>query len=244
MRFVLAIFIFSIILVSCKNEAGKSTDSSIKGAGSAKKITAVCISNGVPIREEPHKEGKWISSMNLGETSEYLGESVIDSADRVREYYRLELSDGSVQWVQSYGILLDAKPAAVVSETPIYVRPDLVTKTDKSFKTVEFLAIVNEKDDWIEVVGAEKRKSGWIKKEAVSMQKEDVAVATLANKALIDKNGDIMLDKLPAFLDNLPYQNTRLASYLQQLLEEHVENTIEESIQEYEQQPVENDPGE
>jgi hypothetical protein len=222
-----------VLLVACK---GRQSGSSEGNENAGQRIPAVCISTGTPLRAEPKNEGKWISSMILGESLTYLGETKADSANPQQEYYRVELSDGKLAWARSYGILLNATPAAIITETPVYKRPDLVTKTDKSFKTVEFVAIIGEKDDWAEVVGAEKRKSGWIKKESLSTNAEDVAVATLAQKDLLDKNGAIITDKLSAFLESLPSGNSQLARYLQDQMNNRVEGAIEHSIQEYEGQ--------
>lgn len=235
MKQFIPFLLVSIMVLACKSDTKKpgaeSTDTD-----HTEKIIAVCIRNGVPIREKPNIEGKWVSSMNLGETALYLGETVVDSANKAREYYKLELSDGTVQWARSYGIILNAKPAAVVVETPVYKRPELVTKTDKSFKQVEFLVIINEKGEWVEVVGADKKKKGWIKKEVLSTDLEDVAIATLAYKEIFDSNGNMMLDKLPGFLEDLPYPDAGLAGQLKQLMVDQVESAIEESIMEYEEQ--------
>jgi hypothetical protein len=227
-------------MFSCKSD-GTRSDSTAKDTASepAPVVKAVCISNGVAIRAEPKKDGKWISSMMLGEVCNYLGETIADSTDKNQEFYKVELSDGAIVWARSYGLLLDAKPAAIIDQTPVYTRPDLVTKTDKSFGTAEFVVIVGEKDNWIEVVGAEKRKKGWINMDAVSTQSEEVAVATLVHKNLMDKSGNIQTEKISGFLEQLPYKETMLAGYLEDLLNESVETAIEESIYDYEELPAE-----
>ena len=204
----------------------------------AEKTMAVCIRNGVPIREEPRKEGKRISSMNLGETAYYYGQTAIDTAHTPGKYYKLELSDGTLQWVSSSAIIINAKPAAVMTESPVWVRPAHVTKTDKSFKRAEFLVIISEKNEWAEVIGAENRKKGWIQKSALSTKVEDASIAALAQIELLDKNGDIQIDKISGFLKDIPYPDARLAILLQNLLNEQIESAIEESIMEYEEQAI------
>ncbi len=231
MKIVRFILVPALMLTACK---GGLKDTTATDESAEQRIQAVCISTGTPLREEPKKEGKWISSMLLGENLTYLGETVIDSANPQHEYYRVELSDGKLAWVRSYGILLNATPAAIISQTSIYKRPDLVTKTARSFNIVEFVAIVNEKEEWVEVTGAEKRKKGWIKRESVSTSKEDVAVATLAQKDLLDKEGVIVKENLSSFIENLPSGNSQLARYLQDQMANQVESAIEQSIQEYE----------
>jgi hypothetical protein len=233
MKLLRPVLILSILLYACINSTNHPKNSK---SDSVERIPAVCISTGTPLREEPRKEGKWISSLLLGEKMTYLSEMKADSANPQQEYYRVELSDGKIAWSRSYGILLNATPAAIIRATPVYKRPDMVTKTDKSFRIVEFVAVVNAKEDWVEVVGAEKRKTGWIKKESISTDPEEVAVATLAEKDLLDKTGVIQYAKLSAFLESLPNGNTLLARYLQDQMTTQVEGAIEQSIMDYEGQ--------
>lgn len=220
---------FCMVMAACK---GKEKQADGNGAPEAQK--AVCVTDGVPVKAEPGKDGKWLTSLNMGETMLYLNDEFKDPEGKNQDYYKVELSDGSQVWARTYGIVLNAKPAAVLSETPIYKRPDLVNKTDKAFKTLEFLVVVGEKDDWVEVIGAAKKKSGWIKAQYISTNAEDVAVATLAYKSLFDKDGNILTDKLQPFIDGLPYQNTRFNGYLNSLLDEQVGEMVMESVGEIE----------
>jgi hypothetical protein len=233
LKLLRVLLVLVLLLVACN---GRQGGSSVADKSADQRIQAVCISTGTPLREAPKKEGKWISSMILGETLTYLGKTVADSANPQQEYYRVELSDGKPAWARSYGIVLNAVPAAIVAETPIYKRPDLVTKTEKSFRMLEFIAIISEKEDWAEVIGAEKRKAGWIKKSALTTNAEDVAVSTLAQRELLDKNGNIIKENLSAFIESLPSANSQLARYLQDQMTNQVEGAIEQSIQEYEGQ--------
>jgi hypothetical protein len=233
MKLLRSVLLLAILLLACKGKPPHLKKSEVQAP---ERIQAVCISTGTPLREEPRKEGKWISSLLLGEKMTYLSEMKADSANPQQEYYRVELSDGKIAWSRSYGILLNATPAAIIRATPVYKRPDMVTKTDKSFRIVEFVAVINEKEDWVEVVGAEKRKSGWIKKVSISTDPEEVAVATLAEKDLLDKTGAIQYAKLSAFLESLPNGNSQLARYLQDQMTSRVEGAIEQSIMDYEGQ--------
>jgi len=228
MKFVKYFIVIAFVLSACKGKEGTESEE----ADSTK--IAVCISDGVPVKTDPGKDGKWLSALNLGESLVYLDEEYKDSSTKKQDYYKVELSDGSQAWARTYGILLNAKPAAILSETPIYKRPDLVNKTDKSFNPIEFVAIIGEKDDWVEVTGAGKKKSGWIKVQYVSTNPEDVAVSTLAFKSLLDKEGNIISENLQKFIDELPYEDTRFNGYLSSLLDEQVGSEIEESIYEYE----------
>jgi len=235
MKICYYLFIATLVLASCKTSTTEEqTTENTEEVQEIEKIVAVCITNGVPIRKEPNKEAKYLSSLNLGETFLYLGETAIDTNDKNREYYKVELSDGNVAWARSYGIKIDATPAAIISETPIYKRPDLVTKTNKLYKPIEFIAVISEKEEWVEVVGSGNKRSGWILKRNITTSKEDVATATLANKDLL-KNGDIVMDKIPDFLEQLPYPNSQFAALLQNMLDDQVEDAVMQSIENYEE---------
>ena len=234
--------VIALVLVSCKGKepAKEQSVEEPKEEAVVEKAEAVCVTDGVSVRKEPHKEGKWLSRLNLGEKVTYLGKSQVDSTDKNKnEYHLVELSDGSQAWAYGYGVLLNAKPGAIVKKTPLYSRPDLVTKTSKELEIMDFVAIVGEKDDWLEVVGEKKRKKGWVKSKRVTTKVEDVAVATLAHKSIKDKNGKIVAAKIAGFLDELPYENSQFKSYLQEKLDEEVGEVIEAGIEELELEEAE-----
>ncbi len=215
----LTIAMLSMVLFSCGSETTKKTETKEeKEEVKVEKKGAVTIRNGLSVRAEPNKDGKWLSRLSLGEKVVYLGKSKVDSTEKQNyEYHYVELSDGSKVWAYAYGLLIDAKPAVVIDETPIYKRPDLVTKSDEDVEVMEFVAIVGEKDEWIEIVSAGKKKKGWIKKENVVKNDQDVAVSIMAYKSLKNKEGEIELEKIPAFIEEIPYSDSRFIDYLQNM---------------------------
>lgn len=226
----------AVVLSACK---GKETEQTVTEenesvATEVTKVLAVSVFDKVPVRAEPKKDGKYLTSLNLGEAMSYLGEEVADSNDAKRKFYKVELSDGTVAWARTYGVITDATPAAIISETPVYKRPDLVNKTTKVLNPLEFVVIVGEKDDWVEIVGVHKKKKGWIKKQYLKTKDEDVAVSTLAYKSILSVDGTLAAEDVPDFLDELPYTNTAFDGYLQQIADEQVNQAVEESIEEYE----------
>jgi hypothetical protein len=228
------LLLFSLFLFSCSGFTDKEND---------KKQQTVSIYDGVPVKETPSKEGQWVSKLNLGETLYFLGEEVVDSSDNNREYFKVELSDGKIAWAMSYGLIVNAKIAAIKENVPVYERPDLVTLTKNVFNTMDVVAIEEIKDGWIKVVGENKKIKGWINQSVVTENKEDVAVAILATKQLM-KNGKIIPEKIDGFLMNLPYKNSFFIGYIKALVanEEPVEEPefeetsnevdVEESVEE------------
>ena len=214
------LLLFSLFLISCAGFTDKEND---------KKQQTVSIYDGVPVKETPSKEGAWVSKLNLGETLYFLGEEVVDSSDNNREYFKVELSDGKIAWAMSYGLIVNAKVAAIKENVPVYERPDLVTLTKNVFNTMDIVAIEEVKDSWIKVVGENKKIKGWINQGVVTENKEDVAVAILASKQLRNKNKDLNLDEIEGFIKDLPYKNSVFINYLKdQIKDSQIE--VEEEI--------------
>jgi hypothetical protein len=226
---------FAAFLISCSGNTD-TKEKTNKVSRNFEKQQTVCIWDGVPVREEPSKDGKWLSKISLGESLFFLGETAVDSTDNNREYIKVELSDGKIAWASSYGLVIDGSVAAVKEKVPVYERPDLLTLTKKEFKEMDILAIEEVKEDWIKVIGQKKKIKGWIKKSVVTENKEDIAVAILASKLLM-KDGEIVPEKIEEFLESLPYKNSFFNQYIKsQIIEEEV--VIEESVEEVELEEV------
>lgn len=233
----------AILLASCSGNTEIKEKS--KAPKNFEKQETVCIWDGVPIREEPSKDGKWISKVNLGESLYFLGETAVDSLDEKREFIKVELSDGTIAWARSYGLIINGKVAAVKENVSVYDRPDLLTLSKKEFRVMDILAIEEVKEDWIKVIGNQKKVKGWIKKDVVTENKEDIAVAILASKQLMN-NGEIIPEKIEEFLENLPYKNSFFNEYIKSLVveeevaaEEVVEETEDVVIEEVQDEQIE-----
>lgn len=145
---------------------------------------AVCMYDGIALKQEPSKNAKWLASINLGEMVQWLGDSTVDTTDKNRSYQKVRLSDGKSGWTISWGLAINAKLAAIRQNTVIYKRPDLVTGTDAKIPLMSPVAIMQEKDDWVEFISDGRRISGWLKKDALTTDPADIAVAVLAFKKL------------------------------------------------------------
>jgi hypothetical protein len=199
-----------------------------------KRIQSVCIYDNIALRKEPRKviKGNWLSSVSLGETVIWLGEIKVDSSDNNREYVKIELSDSTIGWASSWGIIVDAEIGAIRNSTPIYNRPDFVTITDRSFELMDIVAITDSKDDWIKVIGERRgqkgwiNKKGWIKKENVTKDKKDITVAILANKELKKEDNIPYLGKIKSIIKTSPYPE----SYFIQKLNQHLAEGNDENV--------------
>lgn len=207
----LIVFFCLIVFAAITSSCQKSDESQVAQiepqpvVEEVKEIPSVCIWNEASVRADASRKAKWISAMALGEKVIWLGEEKIDSTDKNRKFLHIRLSDGTEGWSSEYVIATDAKPSVTYKEAPIYRRPDLLTVTDNVFEPMEMVAIVGADGDWIEVIGKENKKKGWIQSKLVSIKDTDVAVGLLAGKALNEKNEDKKKEKLQTILNNTAF---------------------------------------
>ncbi|MFQ5753224.1 MAG: SH3 domain-containing protein [bacterium] len=230
--FVMLIPLFILNGQSCQNEEPEKTPAPISKP-QLTEIPSVCIWEGAALRAKPsRKKGKWLAAIALGEQVTWLGSSEVDSSDENRKFYKIRLSDGKEGWASSYVIITDSKPAAITKKAFIYRRPELLTMTDQTFDSKEMVAIIKSENDWFEVIGAQRKKSGWMKNEGISLNKEDVAVAILVTKALAEKDPQKQREMIEAILNNSALKNSVFVPELQQMSQFNritPENTVPDS---------------
>ena len=204
--FPVLLILTSFVFYSCQ----KNTELPNVGsrAYANKRVAAVCIVDEASLRNGPSAKADWISSIALGERITWLGISEKDSAKETREYYKVELSDSSVGWTTSYALELGADPAVIVQRASLFRRPDLITVTSVEFEPMNFVALLETDSDWLKVVGESRRKKGWVKRAAVSLKEEDVAVGVLTSKILRVKDRDKRLQRLKDLVENAAFANS------------------------------------
>jgi hypothetical protein len=201
--------VLSVLITSCKSDKSeKQKHDESPESGIENKISSVCIWNGIAIREKPSRKSQALSTLNLGESFLYLNTFSIDSGYKNQKYLRIELSDGSVGWAADFGLVIDAKTGVVKSRVPVYKRPDLLTISSKEFSPMDIVAITEEKDSWYKVTGEKKRISGWIKMSHISMNEEDIALASIVRNKLSVNDDKTLLEKIRDILDKNPYPNS------------------------------------
>lgn len=171
-------------------------------------IIGVSVWDRISTRSQALRSSPRTTLLSLGESFVYLDSFAIDSTENNTKFLRARLSDSTEVWVYDFACVLDAKPAVVTGEVPLYMRPDLLTITAERMGAMEILAVVEEWDDWIKVVGEKKDKTGWIRKESISYNTVDLAFALLCKRILEEQDPELRIEKLEDLLENNPYPNT------------------------------------
>jgi len=186
----------------------KSVEDSTPVTSEIPEIIGVSVWDRISTRSQALRSSPRTTLLSLGESFVYLDSFAIDSSENNTKFLRARLSDSAVVWVYDFACVLDAKPAVVIREVPLYMRPDLLTITAERMKAMEIIAVVEEWDDWIKVVGEKKDKTGWIKKESISYTNIDLAFALLCKRTLEEEDPEEKIEKLEDLLENNPYPNT------------------------------------
>ncbi|HET8860975.1 SH3 domain-containing protein [Marivirga sp.] len=186
-------------------------------------VDAVSVWDGISVREQPSSDGQWISSISLGEKVLMTGKTAVDSAEDNREYVEIELGDGKQGWVLK-DFVVEGTAVTAVTETQIFKRPDLLTKTDKSFSSMDVLALMDTKDEWVEVKGKKQGdnwfSTGWVKRTDLSDDEVDIAVAVYAQKAFEIESEDKRTEAIQEILENDAFTSSQFLVDLRDELKE------------------------
>lgn len=216
-----------LILLSCTGRR----DSEVEEERVEETIPAVCIWDRISVRQEPFRGAAVVTRLNLGELVTYLGVSAIDSTYKNQVYYRIRLSDQRVVWVPAFSLVIGASPAVVKEEAALYLRPDLLTITDKTIGVMEIIAVLEKSDDWISFYSAGKSQHGWIQTDAISDNMEDIAFSLYARRILDKESSKTLHDKIDSILNYNLYPNSVFVSLLEEIGEKEKERMqIEEFV--------------
>ena len=225
----LILLISGILLYNSCSRTTKQAEN--KSENKTDSIPAVCIWDGLYIRNAPSKNAAFLSTLNLGESMVYLGRAEHDSLSGNLEYLNIRLSDGTRGWASKSGIVTGATPAVVKEETPLYKRPDLLTISDRRLKAMDVVAVDDTNDDWIKVTGEKGRYEGWIKNVKISQNKEDIALAVLSSRTFKANEDKPLHEVVDEILKDNPYPNSVFVATLRDIAREDLEkNNLENAI--------------
>lgn len=188
-----------VFIISCNSKT--SNDSSKDKATAVEETSALCMWNNLSMRATPNEKGKFLTSLNMGETMIYLDSTVTDeSSSKKHQYAKVKLSDNTEGWVRNDLIIIDAKLAVITDKASICKRADLITKTDKSFEAMDIVAVKSTSSGLANVKGIIKGgtwySEGWISEGLLSYKKPDITAAILISRALSMKDTEERINEL------------------------------------------------
>lgn len=173
----------------------------------------ICLWSKVSVKKEPKLKGKWLTTMNLGETATYQGISRTDTTvKKGKEYAKIELIDGKTGWVEQRFFAIDAKPSVIKDVSKIYDRPDILSGGKKDFDKMQFVVVTEEKGEWMKVKGKRAKDTwfaeGWVKANHLTDNNLDVSVAILASRAMTIADKDKKIEALNEIIDNSDFSSS------------------------------------
>jgi len=217
---VLLLIISLYHFTACDNG---SPGESVHTAPDTPRVIGVSVWDRISTRSEPRRSSASTTLLSLGEKFLYLDSAAIDSAYNNTEFLKVQLSDSSVAWVYGFASVLHATPGVVTKNVPLYMRPDLLTISDKELQAMEIVAVTEEWDDWIRVVNEKKANVGWIKKEFITYNTVDLAFALLAKRRMAEEDPEQKIKNIEALLENNPYPSTVFMPEVRERLEDEKE---------------------
>lgn len=180
-------------------------------------FSGMSLWNNLALRETPAKDGKFVARVNMGETF-----TTSDSSDwsEEDEYVFVELKGGQSGYILNRLVQTKAVPLAIHSDAVIHSRPDELTRTDKTFSRMDIVALVDAKEEyaWLKVKGRTPGdkwfKEGWIKADRGTQNPIDIAVASLVNKALEEKDDAARYSLLTDIYSNPDFEGGYLRNHV------------------------------
>ncbi|MBN1133164.1 MAG: hypothetical protein JXR52_13125 [Bacteroidales bacterium] len=223
MQKILPFYLFITLLLNltaCKDGPPEKPDAE---CSEKQKIIGVSVWDRISTRSQPLRSSPRTTLLSLGESFTYLDSFAIDSSYNNTQFLKVRLSDSSVVWVYGFASVLDAKPAVIRNDVPLYLRPDLLTITADRMNAMEIVAVIEEWDNWIKMVNEKKEKQGWIRRKFVSYDTIDLAFALLVKRNLEEEDPEQKIRNLEELLDNNPYPQTIFIPEITQKLEKEKE---------------------
>ena len=204
---------------------------SLISCGSAEDEKAVCVFDKASVYDKPSKkEGKWISSVSLGEKVKFLDDKVDNDDKKKRNYYKVELLDGKEGWIQSDFVALNSVPAVATEKIEIYNRPDLSTITKKIFEPLDIIALGERKEGWVEVTGKRQKgkwiDKGWIKEKGYSEKDRDIAAALFINRAITKPKKEQVVEELRKIQENSDLSGSAFEERIEEIITKLSGNTV------------------
>jgi len=229
---VLLCTVFILQLTSCSDV---SSEKPAAASSENQEIVGVSVWDRISTRDQPVRSSPRTTLLSLGERFTYLDTFAIDSTNDNTKFLRVRLSDSTIVWVYDFASVLNAKPAVIRNEVPLYLRPDLLTITADKLNAMDIVAVVEVWDNWIKVVNEKKEHTGWIKKDFITYDSIDLAFALLAKRYLEEEDPEQRIENLEGLLENNPYPQTIFLPEIRNRLDEEME-LLRESEYEWEQE--------
>ena len=234
LKLSLLLLLFPLMFISCGDEEATEEENEVTYEDVISddpedepnlEVNVVCMWKAVSLREEPSSKGKYVTTMNLGETGTTYGETVADSSSsKLKEYVKITLGDGTEGWIQKNLTAVDVASYVVKSRTKLYKRPDILATSKKEFDMMQFIVVTETQDDWMKVKGKRHQdgwfSEGWVKSSHLSSSDIDITVAILAERAISFSDKAKKLEALNEITDNADFSGSIFISSVQDMIDE------------------------
>lgn len=156
-------------------------------------IPSICLCDGRWLVDLPtYKENEYtaVTELALGEVVNWTGKEVEgDNSDGTKKFSFVEVVtiDGKSGWIWSRYIARNARPAAIVAKTSVYIKPSITSRVrEQPLMPLDIIAVIEENGEWLKIYSETEgsSKEWWIENAHLSYDNIDVNTAVLGKRAL------------------------------------------------------------
>ncbi|MGG8497058.1 SH3 domain-containing protein [Tenacibaculum sp. TC6] len=237
-KIFIAITMVSVLFTSCKENGGNKNTTEQTSESNEKEAKqtneAICLLEKLSVRETPQANGKWITSMSLGEKVILTGEETTDDASK-KLYYKVKLIDGKEGWTRASFLGVNGEVGVLLEDASMYKRPDLLTKTDKKYSTMDIIAVLSTQGDWVQIKGkraeGEYIEEGWIKTSNISNNEVDIATAKYAALAVEKETMTERIKALQEIIENPDLSSSDFINVLKERVKDYESKNMPIDVQ-------------
>jgi hypothetical protein len=162
----------------------------------------------VAVRDEAKDKGKYLTSIYLGEHVTLTSDSAMDGKNL---WNKIVMTDGKSGWVRADFLGKRKIPAAFMTETNIFKRPDRAAITDFMFPSMDFVAADLPVNGWVHIRGKRADDKwfteGYVEESYLTFDKNEVQFAIL-NKRMNETDNETVRDAILAQMQSTPELQT------------------------------------
>jgi uncharacterized protein YgiM (DUF1202 family) len=210
MKFIVTLILFlAAVIYSCSpTSTTETTDESAEAVVVENPSATFSLWLELAVRESAMDKSKYLTSIYLGEHVTLTSDSAMDGTN---SWHKIVMADGKSGWVRADFLAKRKIPAAFLSETNIFKRPDRAAITDHMFPSMDFVAADAPVNGWVHIRGKRADDKwfteGYVEEASLTFDKNEVEFAILS-KRMNETDNQTVRDAILSQIQSTPELQT------------------------------------
>lgn len=187
-----------------------------------------CAVPSARLLDSPGASGTTKEYIFFGDQVRFRGQTVYRNR---RQYLQVITAGSETGWVLAEEFVHEGGLVAFLEDVPTYSRPGSNVISRQGFRKGDPAIVTHFQDDWVELIGPEPEKKGWINRiDALSLEPIDISIAQMLIRAQASETPQSRIFALED-IRNIPgFNNSPLADVVRQRINETPPPVITEPI--------------